>query len=168
MAHERTSSQRRLVTVSRLILIAALATSALLACAPDEPTGWLAPEPVGRLVVPAGTRKLEIEVRLPAGFEAAEDFAQRATLRLGPTERMAERTDLSEPFTIDLPSGDSWPDGPSTLELMLGFCEPAAKEICYIDIGSIVVEPARDGTPAPSAAGGGDAFVVIYRPESPL
>lgn len=171
MAHERTHSQRRFAAVDRrlVIVLAALASVGLGACSPSEPTGWLAPDPVERLVVPAGSTELAVEVRLPAGFEAADEFTQRATLRIGETTLTVERADLAEAFRVNLPGDAEWGSSEATLEVMLGFCEPTAREICYIDVGVITVEHAPV-SPRGAADEGRDGvpYSVIYRPESPL
>lgn len=105
-----------------------------------------------------GAGELLVTVELPPGYEAAEEFTQRATLSAGESIATDTQHALARPFRLAVPThgGED-----ARLELMIGFCRSDVKEICYLDTPTLRLSV---GTP-PSPR---DASLdLVYRPEEP-
>ena len=173
MAHQRSDRKRGLASLSalalalrqRLLLAIAvvLAGSVVGGCSQASGPGWYAlsdargePEPVTELALRDG-EAITVRVELPAGYIPAE-FLQRATLRAGGEEQTSEQfAPESSSFSFRL-NPDSGPAGEASLALVLGFCEPEDKDVCYVDMNEI---PVRFTDTAQGAV------TVLYRPETP-
>lgn len=174
MAHQRSDRKCGLAPLStlarphRLLLAiaAVLAATILGGCSQAPGPGWFAvseargePEPVTELTLRDG-EAITVRVELPAGYIPAE-FLQRATMRRGGEEQTREQfapESSSFSFRLTPAGGPGGPGGEASLTLVLGFCEPAAKDVCYVDMSEI---PVRFTDTGPGAA------TVLYRPETP-
>ena len=157
MALERSRRKRRLARLSTAALLAALAGLALTGCTDTRTLGWSDPESgarVSSLELDAGTGAISVNVELPPGYEAADDFVQRATLRSADGEHTDTQSGLDRAFRLERPSAGA---PAATIELMLGFCKSDVKEVCYVDTATLPVQP------------GGDtgAAALVYAPEAP-
>lgn len=121
-------------------------------------TGWTARDgstAVSRLELARISAAITVGIELPPGYEAAEDFIQRATLRLPDGEQTDTQSGLDRAFRLELPAGGA---NTGELEVMLGFCESDRKEVCYVDTATL---------PVSRREAAGDTETLVYRPEPP-
>ena len=165
MAHERSRRKRRL---ARLSVVAALAALVLAGCAETPTAGWSDPQrsPIDAIELAPASTVITVSVELPPGYEPADEFVQRATLRSGAEERIDVQSGLDRAFQLS--PADGTEEG--EIELILGFCESDVKEICYVDTTTLpvrLVDWDGAGTNEPPGRAAGDAGAVVYRPEAP-
>lgn len=186
MAHQRSGRKRRLATLrstphltgALLIMSAVLLPAFLTGCDEAPGHGWFAlpdesdaARPLAELRAAAG-EAIMVRVELPDGYIPAE-FMQRATLRIGEHERTDELfAPEATSFSFTLPvrviedgrrTGED--SAAARLELVLGFCEPEAKNVCYVDMSEIPVSLTDTADLTDTDATG--VQTVIYRPEDP-
>ena len=170
MAHERSRRKRRLARLSTTALLALLTAVALAGCTGAPRIGWsLAGGSLAGSSRPDGGAALTelegawttitVSVELPPGYEAADDFVQRATLRFPDGQQVDTQNGLDRAFRLQPPQAG----GEAELELMLGFCESDVKEICYVDVTTLPLRLRADGAREPDA----DVATLVYRPEAP-
>ncbi len=163
MALQRSRRKRRLARLraaALLATLAALAGLALTGCTDTRTNGWSDPESGARVSsfdLDAATGTISVNVELPPGYEAADDFVQRATLRSSDGERTDSQSGLDRAFRLERPSDDA---SDVTLELVLGFCKSDVKEICYVDTPTLALRWRADR--ASQAA----TRTLVYRPEA--
>jgi len=152
MAQNRFGRERRLASLIIVVLV-------LVSCVQaEQPSyGWsvrAAPQP---FELPSDAPALEVTVELPPGYEAAEEFVQRAALVAGADRYAVERSGLDGPIVVTVPPGiDVGTE--MNLELLIGFCESTVKDVCYIYTPALAVRVV-DG------AGSSRPVAVTYRPE---
>lgn len=165
MAHERSRRKRRLARLSTAALLALLTAFALAGCTDAPRVGWSrsgSARPDGDAPVTeleGAWTAIAVSVELPPGYEAADDFVQRATLRFADGQRVDTQSGLDRAFRLQPPQAG----GEAELELMLGFCESDVKEICYVDVTTLPLRARADGAREPDA----NVATLIYRPEAP-
>ena len=160
MAQKRYVGKRRLTPLTISLALLALATTILSGCNSSRETGWFAPDSITTITVGRNAGEIRVEVELPEGYEPAEEFVQRASLRSGDVVQTDAQTMLERPFTLrlDAPGAQAPPE--LSLELLIGFCEPEEKDVCYIDTSSIAVVRSEDSAST-------RATTITYRPERP-
>lgn len=173
MAHQRSRRKRRLARLSARALVAAVAAAlaglAIAGCTETRTLGWTdaaSGTRVSSLELPAASGAITVGVELPPGYEAAEEFVQRATVRWGDGERTHTQSGLDRAFRLDPPPG-----GEGEIELMIGFCESDVKEVCYVDTATLPVRLRATEPPDGEAAADDDApeaaAALVYAPEAP-
>lgn len=160
MAHERFRRKRRLARLSTTALLALLIAVALAGCTGAPRIGWVRPGGGAAVTELEGAwTAITVSVELPPGYEAADDFVQRATLRTASGEQTDTQSGLDRAFRLQPPQAG----GEAELELMLGFCESDVKEICYVDVTTLPLRLRADGARESDA----DVATLVYRPEAP-
>ena len=152
MAQNRLSRERRLASLI-------IATLVLVSCerTQGDSYGWSVPDGSGPFELPAGAEALAVVVELPPGYEAAEEFVQRAVLVAGEERYAVERSGLDGPIIVAVPSGIGV-GSEMDLELLIGFCESTVKDVCYIDTPALTVRVVDEVGPS-------EPYAVTYRPE---
>ena len=151
MASEWSNGKRCGVAIAALLLLGA--------CSPQY--GWQDSESQQQIDVPARISELPVHVELDPGYEAAEDFVQRLTVRQGESEYTLSRPDLETPFLVSLDQ----PSQIAELSLIVGFCESTEKEVCFVETASVTLQPQRERENENS---GESRFELTYRPRPPL
>lgn len=141
----------------------ALVAVATLGCGDTATTGWSDPNGAtlaSGLELDAGSPAISVAIELPPGYEPADEFVQRATLRSSHGEQTDTQSGLDRAFRLEPASEDAY-----ELELILGFCESDVKEVCYVDTATlaVVVRAAADDEAPRSTA----VRSIVYRPEAP-
>jgi hypothetical protein len=150
MAPEWSNGKRCGVAIAALLLLGA--------CSPQY--GWQDVENQEQIDIPAQVTELSLSVELDAGYEAAEGFVQRLTVRQGAAEHDLSLPNLDTPFLISLEE----PTEAADLSLVIGFCESTEKEVCFVETATLTLlpQPDRDNEPADSV------LALTYRPRPPL
>ncbi|MFW5689257.1 MAG: hypothetical protein ACOC1U_06780 [Spirochaetota bacterium] len=164
MAYERPRGQRGLASLTGILLLVLLSAAG---CSTDAPAGWFAPDgarAVSTLELRPGD-ELAVRVELPRGYVAAE-LVQRASLQVGATVVTGEAVVTDErTFVLELaPPKSSLEPEEGVLDLVLGFCEPEAKELCFFDMPSLPVRIVNGANADETDVG---LPILIYRPEAP-
>lgn len=137
-------------------LLALSYSVAILASCSGDSYGFSGAPLANGLVLDADAGEIRIQVVLDEGYEAADDFEQKAFLRVNGTTATSMQPSFEEPFVLPVAEGES----SGQLELLLGFCHSLKKEVCFVDRAVLAIEREESRSEAPSV-------VLRYRPQPP-
>jgi hypothetical protein len=109
------------------------------------------------LTIDEAVTAVKLEIRLPAGYIAADGFQQQIAVATATGDGTTYTTDvLGDPLVIPLPA-----DRELSLSLTLGYCAEKTKDICYVDRAVLAIVRSAGSSLE-------DPGTLIYRPGAHL